>query len=182
VDVAIKLHRVLIGAGKSAEAKQFESDWLAAHPKDLKFLIYSADATLLLLNYDLALERYQAVLKLQPENANAANNIAWLLNRSKDPKALEYAERAAKLAPDNPDYMDTLAQVLATAGRFDKAIDIQKKAVDRAPDHAMHRFHLAQYYVKAGQKAEAREHLQRLALLGDGFAQQAEVRKMMDAL
>jgi len=182
VDVATKLHRVLLGSGKQAEARQFESDWLTAHPKDVKFLIYTADAALLLPDHDLARERYTAVLKLQPDNANALNNLAWLLNRSKDPKALAYAEKAVQLAPQNADYMDTLAQVLATSGRFDKAIEIQKKAVDMSPDHAMRRFHLAQFYAGAGQKALAREQLQRLAALGDGFGQQAEVRKLLEAL
>lgn len=182
VDVAIKLHRVLIGAGKQPEAKQFESDWLAAHPKDLKFLVYSADATLLLLNYDLARDRYLSVLKLQPDNANAMNNVAWLLNRNKDPKALEYAESAIKLAPNNPDYLDTLAQIQATAGRMDKAIEIQKKVVDLAPDLPAHRLHLAQYYVNADQKAQAREQLQRLVQLGDRFPQQAEVKKLIEGL
>lgn len=182
VDVAIKLHRVLIGAGKQQEAGQFESDWLAAHPKDLKFLVYSADATLLQRDYDRARDRYLSVLQLQPDNGNAANNVAWLLNRSKDPRALEYAEKATKLAPANPDYMDTLAQVLATAGRFDKAIEVQKKAVELAPDHVVYRLHLAQAYANAGQKAQAREQLQRLVSLGDSFPQQAEVKKLMEAL
>lgn len=182
VDVAIKLHRVLIGAGKGADAKQFESEWLVAHPKDLKFLIYSADATLLLLNYDLARERYLAVLKLQPDNANASNNVAWLLNRNKDPKAVEYAEKAAKLAPDNTDFMDTLAQVHAAAGRLDKAIEIQKKAVDLSPEQADHRLHLAQFYAAAGQKAQAREQLQQLMPLGDSFPHQADVRRLMESL
>jgi len=182
VDVAIKLHRVLMGAGKQPEAKRFESDWLIAHPKDLKFLVYSADAALLLQDNDLARERYLLVLKMQPDNANAANNVAWLLNRNKDPKAMEYAERAIKLAPQNTDYMDTLAQVMATAGRFSEAVEIQKKAVELSPDHVMHRFHLAQFYAGAGQKAQAREQLQRLAQLGDRFAQQAEVKKLLEAL
>lgn len=182
VDVAIKLHRVLIGAGRLPEAKQFESEWLATHPKDLKFLIYSADATLLLLNYDLARERYLTVLKLQPDNANASNNVAWLFNRSKDPKALEYAERAVKLVPDNTDYMDTLAQVHATAGRLDKAIEIQKKAVDLTPEKADHRLHLAQFYAAAGRKAEAREQLNQLSQLGAGFPHQADVKKLSESL
>jgi len=182
VDVAIKLHRVLNGAGKHPEAKQFEAEWMAAHPKDLKFLVYTADAMLLLKDYDLARDRYLSVLKLQPDNPNALNNVAWLLNRSKDPKALEYAEKAAKLAPNNPDYMDTQAQALANANRLDKAIEIQKRAVALSPEHAMYRFNLAQYYVSSGQKSQAREQLQHLAELGDGFRQQAEVKKLMEAL
>jgi putative PEP-CTERM system TPR-repeat lipoprotein len=181
-DVAIKLHRVLIGAGKQPEAKQFESDWLASYPKDLKFLLYSADAKLLMREYDLARDRYLSVLKLQPDNGNAANNVAWLLNLKKDPKALEYAEQANRLAPDNPDYMDTLAQVLASTGQLAKAIEVQKKAVGLTPDHGMRRFHLAQYYVNAGQKAQAREQLQRLSALGDRFAEQSEVKKLIEAL
>lgn len=182
VDIAIKLHQVMIGAGKLPEARQFESEWLAAHPKDLKFLIYSADAALLLQNHELARERYAAVLKRQADNANALNNMAWLLNRSKDPNALEYAERATKLVPRNPDYMDTLAQILASEGQLDKAIAIQQKAVDLAPEQGAYRFHLAQYYVKAGRKAQARELLERLASLGGSFPQAAEVRKLMETL
>jgi putative PEP-CTERM system TPR-repeat lipoprotein len=182
VDVAIKLHRVLVGAGKQAEAKQFESEWLTTYPKDLKFLVYSADAKLLQQDYEPARDRYLAVLKLQPDNANAANNVAWLLDRSKDPKALEYAEKATKLAPENSDYMDTLAQVLATAGKFDKAIEIQKKAVELSPDHAAHRFHLAQYYASAGQKAQAREQLQRLSQLSNSSPLFADVKKLKEAL
>ncbi|MEO6276417.1 XrtA/PEP-CTERM system TPR-repeat protein PrsT [Roseateles sp.] len=182
VDVAIKLHRVLIGSGKLPEAKQMEADWLTAHPNDLKFLIYSADATLLQANYAPALDRYLSVLKLQPDNANASNNVAWLLNRNKDPKALGYAEKANKLAPENADYMDTLAQVFAASGRLDQAIELQKKAVGRSPDHGMHRLHLAQYYANAGRKPEAREHLVRLTQMGDGFAAQSEVRKLLASL
>lgn len=181
-DVAIKLHRVLIGAGKQAEAKQFEADWLASRPNDLRFLVYCADATLLQQNYDLARDRYLAVLKLQPGNANAANNMAWLLNRNKDPKALEYAEKATKLAPENPDYLDTLAQVLATAGHFDRAIETQRKAVELSPDNAAHRFHLAQYLASAGQKAQAREELQRLTQLDSRSPLYADVKKLMETL
>ncbi|MDY0747223.1 PEP-CTERM system TPR-repeat protein PrsT [Paucibacter sp. R3-3] len=181
-EVAIKLHRALNVGGKPADAKAFESEWTAAHPQDAVFLDYLGSLALMQQNLPLAEQRYQAVLKIQPDNPIAANNIAWLLNKAKKPGALAFSEKANKVAPDQPAFMDTLAQIYADNGQMDKALEIQKRAVGLAPDLAAHRLHLARYYVAAGQKAEARTELSRLSALGDKFGQQAEVSKLLATL
>jgi len=181
-EVAIKLHRALNVGGKPADAKAFESEWTAAHPQDAIFLDYLGSLALMQQNLPLAEQRYQAVLKIQPDNPIAANNIAWLLNKAKRPGALAYSEKANKVAPDQPAFMDTLAQIYADNGQMDKALEVQKRAVGLAPDLAAHRLHLARYYVAAGKKAEARTELSRLSALGDKFGQQAEVSKLLATL
>jgi putative PEP-CTERM system TPR-repeat lipoprotein len=181
-EVAIKLHRVLVAGAKPSEAKQFETEWLAKHPQDAAFIHYLGDMALLQKNYELAEQRYLTVLKLRPNNASAANNLAWVLSQAKKPGALAYAEMANKLAPNKPAFMDTLAQLLAGAGELGKAIELQKQALALDAEQPEHRLHLARFYVDAGKKAEAREELQRLAALGNKFPLQAEVNSLMGRL
>ncbi|QPF73681.1 PEP-CTERM system TPR-repeat protein PrsT [Roseateles sp. DAIF2] len=181
-EVAVKLHALLASTGKAGDAAAFEADWRKQQPNDVAFVLYLGDRALARNDHAAAEQRYKDALLLQPENALALNNLAWLKNRSGKAEALELAEKANKLAPGQPPFMDTLAEVYATQGNVAKAIDVQKAAVALDPERHLHRFHLAKYYASAGRKAEAREELRRLAALGDKFSAQAEVKKLMDTL
>ncbi|MFN3809320.1 MAG: XrtA/PEP-CTERM system TPR-repeat protein PrsT [Roseateles asaccharophilus] len=181
-DVAIKLHRVLATGGKPREARQFAIDWIAKHPTQLSFQTYVADAALVEKDYATAREHYLAVLKAQPDNPIIANNVAWVLSQTKDPNALQYAERANKLAPDNPSFLDTLAKIHAEAGRLDAALPIQKRAVQLAPNAPEFRLQLAQLYIDAGLKNEARDELRQLSAMGDRLKHQDKLRQLMDRL
>lgn len=181
-DIAIKLHRVLLAARRTIEAQKLEADWLAAHPDQLQFLVYLADAALVAGDQARARERYLAVLKVQPDNPMAANNLAWLLNQVKDPSALKYAELAVKLAPGQPTFIDTMAQVLATNGNLDRAISLQEEAVRLAPTAQQFRLHLAQLYVAAGKKEQARAELNRLTGGGDKPELTQEARRLLATL
>jgi putative PEP-CTERM system TPR-repeat lipoprotein len=181
-ELAIKLHRSTLAAGKAEEALKVEQSWLKEHAQDAGFLYHLGDAALSSANYEQALKRYQAVLQLQPDNPAALNNVAWLLNRAKLPGALGYAEKATKLAPAEPAFMDTLAEIYAANGQSAKALEIQKAAVAASPGNANHRLHLARMYVDGGQKEQARAELNQLAELGDKFAAQAEVKSLLAKL
>ncbi|WP_077035755.1 XrtA/PEP-CTERM system TPR-repeat protein PrsT [Pelomonas sp. KK5] len=181
-EVAVKLHRALGAGGKGSEAKSFESEWMGAHPQDVVFLDHLGTMALMQENFALAEQRYLSVLKIQPDNAMAANNLAWVLNKTKKPGALAYSEKANQIAPNQPAFMDTLAEIYADGGQVDKALEVQKRAVTLAPEFAPHRLHLARYYAAAGQKSEARVELSRLAAMGAKFSQQSEVAKLLATL
>lgn len=181
-DLAVKLHQTLISAGKLADAKIWETDWMTAHPQDVAFLEYLSNLALSKQDYGLVEQRYLAILKSQPDNAAVANNLAWLLHETKRPGALAYAEKANQIAPDHPAFLDTLASIYADSGQPEKALATQKRAVVLAPDFALHRLHLARYYIALGRKDEARTELTLLAALGDEFAQQPEVNKLLSSL
>lgn len=177
-DVAIKLHYAYLAGGKTAEGNAFAARWLQKNAGDVAFIYYLGDVALTAKQYEHAEQQYRAVLKLQPENASALNNVAWLLNREKKPEALEYAERAVMLQPNQAPLLDTLADIYASRGQMEKAIEVQKKAVNLMPGAHLHRLHLATFYVNAGKKAEAKEELKRLADLGDKFPAQDVVKKL----
>lgn len=85
-------------------------------------------------NFDAAEAIYRKVLELEPNEAAAANNLAWLLavDRGRPEQALPYAEKAAAAAPENPDFRDTLALVLRKLGRNAEARDEYRRVVEFA--------------------------------------------------
>ncbi len=181
-ELALKLHQALLQSGNVAGTKAFESEWLSAHAGDTAFLFYLGDRALEQRDYALAEQRYSSVLKMQPENVLALNNVAWLLMQGKKPGALDYAIKANKLAPDQPALMDTLAEAYAKAGQLDMAVETEKKVVARLPDNAAYRLTLARYYIAQGQKESAKQELTRLAGLSDKLPQQQEAKKLLATL
>jgi tetratricopeptide (TPR) repeat protein len=80
----------------------------------------------------------ERALKLAPESAWTLDNLAWLYPacggaESRTPDiALPLAEKAVELAPDSPDYLDTLARALAGSGRLEEALEAQARALEAA--------------------------------------------------
>jgi Flp pilus assembly protein TadD len=124
---------------------------------------------------------YKAVLAVQPDNALALNNVAWLLVKQNKPGAVALAEKANELTPGRAALLDTLATALAADNQMPKALEAQKKAVTSAPKDPGMRLNLARLYLKSGEKSQARSELQELGRLGDKFAGQAEVVELMKA-
>jgi tetratricopeptide (TPR) repeat protein len=168
--------------GRSEEAKRQGAQWASRFPKDARFVFYLGDQALAANDLALALERYKRVLELQPDHAVAANNIAWILDKTGKPGALEYAQKANALKPDFAPFLDTLAGILAGSGKFDEALAAQQKAVSLDPSFHPHRLNLADLLLRAGKKAEAADQLKQLAELGDKFPRQDEVKRLQAKL
>lgn len=178
---ALRLHATLVAAGRAPEASRFADGWLKDHPQDHAFRFHLGDAALAAGDMAQAEARYLDVLKVQPEHALALNNVAWLKMKQNKPGALEYAERAVKVAPNQVPLMDTLAMVLSAAGQHARAVEVQKQVVAKAPQLPGFRLNLAKIYVAAGDKVQARQELTELAKLKD-FPGQPEVEQMLKKL
>lgn len=180
--LAIKWVSALRRDGKLDEARQQEAQWMSRHPNDAAFAFYLGDLALAANDLGLAAERYKRVLELRPDNAVAANNLAWILHKAGKPGALEYAQRAIALKPDFAPFLDTLAGILATSGKVEEALAAEQKAVSLDPDFPLHRLNLAELLLRSGKKAEAAEQLKHLAGLGDKFPRQDEVKRLQAKL
>lgn len=176
--VAIKLHAALGASGRHAEAASFAAGWLRDYPKDAAFRYYLGDFFMAKRDYPAAEKKYEEVIAIQPDNAWALNNLAWLLVQQKKKGAVEYASRAVALVPDKAAVLDTLALALAGDGDLPKAIEMSEKAVAMSPDLPDLRLNLAKIYLKAGKKVEAATELDRLAALGAKFPRQPEVQAL----
>jgi putative PEP-CTERM system TPR-repeat lipoprotein len=181
-ELALKLHNVLMASGKTADADQFSAKWQKEHPQDAAFVLYLADGAIARKDYPLAERNYQAVLKLQPNNAVAYNNLAWVTAKLNKDGAIAYAEKALTIAPNQPAFMDTLATLLSDKNEHAKAMELQKKVIALQPDAPLFKLNLAKIQIKAGDKAGAKVTLGELAKLGDKFGGQAEVAALLKGL
>ncbi|MEO6626786.1 MAG: XrtA/PEP-CTERM system TPR-repeat protein PrsT, partial [Burkholderiaceae bacterium] len=180
--LAVKLNGVLRAAGKTSEAERFSSGWLKDHPKDIVFRMYLGNVASSRKDYAEAERYYLNVLQLQPNNAIALNNTAWVIGKQNKEGAITYAEKALSLAPQQPAFMDTLALLYSDKNDHTKALEWQNKAVALAPQNPIYRMNLARILIKSGKKELARKELDALAKLGDKFAGQAEVATLLKGL
>jgi len=180
--LAVKLHAALLQAGRAEEADARLATWLKDNPDDLLVRLYSADAALKLGRYKAAGEQYEVVLKKQPDNVLVLNNLAWVYEQLKDPRAIQMAEQAYKLRTNSGPIMDTYGWMLVNQGGLEKGLALLQQAVSLAPDQQEIRYHYAVALVRSGKKDSGRAELERI-LSGDGnFAQEAQARELLKSV
>ena len=88
-------------------------------------------------DWPVAVFGYREALERDPALPAAANNLAWILATSRDPRlrnsdeAIEHAQAAVRSSdPPNADYLDTLAMAYASGGRWREAVTTQTRAID----------------------------------------------------
>jgi len=97
-------------------------------------------------NIPAALHHLELALKLDPDNPEIQNNLAWILATSKDSPyfqpehALALAEQAARLLPA-PYVLDTLAETYHVNGRNEEALKTSEQALEAAAENRS-------YYIK----------------------------------
>ncbi len=160
IEAMTKLHQALILAGNRSEADTLLNNWIKNHPDDGVAQLYSANLSLVEKNYAKADEQLRSLLKREPNNVVVLNNLAWTGFQLKDPKAIEYAEKAYTLAPNSNAVIDTLGWILVEQGQIKRGVELLQKAVGLAPQSWDIRLHLAKALIKDGRKDAAREHLQ----------------------
>ena len=182
LEAAPKIYAVLWTQNNKADADKFAASWMKDHPKDVGFITYLADAAVVKKDFINAEKLYSNVIQVQPGNAVAYNNLAWVEGQLKKDGAIAHSEKANKLVPDQPAFMDTLATLLADKGDFSKSIDLQTKAVALQPENSLFKLNLARIYIKSGDKDKAKNLLNELAKLGDKFTAHAEVDAALKSL
>jgi putative PEP-CTERM system TPR-repeat lipoprotein len=180
--LAVRTHAILEAAGKPFEADTLAQDWIRRHPSDAAMLAYLADRDLAARRYGPAEERYRSALQRAPDNPLLLNNLAWVSHELNRPAALEYAERAHDLAPDNPAIMDTLGSILAEAGQVERGLELLGRAADAAPDQYQIRLNFAKSLIKTDRKIAARRELEQLARLDEKLPERQEAVKLLGGL
>ncbi|MBL8286361.1 MAG: PEP-CTERM system TPR-repeat protein PrsT [Rubrivivax sp.] len=178
-DTAIRLHQALYAGGQRPDADRLAADWQKENPKDFGFSYYLGDLAMARADFPAGEKHYRAVLDVQPRNALALNNVAWLMAKQGKTGAVPLAEQANQILPNRPQLLDTLATTLAAEGDVKRALDTQKRAVQLDRSDPNLRLNLARLHLKAGEKPQARAELEDLARLGEKFKGQAEVTELM---
>ncbi|HKR93375.1 tetratricopeptide repeat protein [Novosphingobium sp.] len=107
----------------------------------------SADKAMRGGDWQTAISAYQTILRqTDGKNVLVLNNLAFAYGQTgNSAKALEFAERALRLAPDNPSVMDTAGWLLHQSGKDrGRARALIREAARKAPENATIAGHLAE--------------------------------------
>ena len=181
-ELGVRVHQTLSATGRTAEATQFATGWIAANPNDSEFGYQAAVTYLNRGDIVSAEQRFRALVDMHPNHALALNNLAWTMVQLGKPGAVAYAERANAIAPNRPAVMDTLAGAMAAEDKVEQALGLQKSAAALAPNEPALRLNLAKIALKAGDKTLARTELEALAKRGQQFPAHEEVSKLLKSL
>jgi Zn-dependent protease with chaperone function len=108
-------------------------------PDDPKLYLMLGSTYFELENWEGTREAWEASIALDPENADALNNLAWLYATCSDERfrnlqrALELAKQAAALETA-PHILDTLAESYFINGRYEEAIAAAEHALSLAKE------------------------------------------------
>ena len=180
--LAVKMHQALSEGGKAKEADARLANWLKDHPSDIPVRGYLASSYMSGAQNKQAIEQYQVVLQNDPKNILALNNLAWLYQQEKDPRALATAEQAYLLKPDSVTIMDTLGWILVEQGDIARALKLLKAASEKAPAATGIRYHWAAALAKSGDRAGARRELGDLLTKNKKFPERQEAQELLRQL
>jgi putative PEP-CTERM system TPR-repeat lipoprotein len=135
----------------SAELRQ----WLSSSANNIAALSLAARREYAREDFASASQYLEKIVALQPRNATALNDLAWVYAQNRNPAALATAKRASELDPQNPQILDTLAEAQAVAGQRSEAIANLRKALLVAPDLPTLKVHLARLLTANGETKEA---------------------------
>ena len=154
-------------------------EWLKQRPGDAAVKIVLAGAYQETGKLEEAVELYVQVLKSRPKDVVVLNNLAWASQQLGRADALEYAEKAYTLAPDNPAVIDTLGWLLVKTGKIHRGVRLLQQAVERAPHMSEIRYHLAVGLHQSGKDAEARIELKRALDVSVDFSGSSKARALL---
>lgn len=107
---------------------------------------------------DAAIKVYRQITTLQPDNANALNELAWLLHVAGEPDAEVTARHAYALQSGNAAIADTYGWILVSQTNADavaRGVGVLRQAVESAPADPTLRYHLATGLAALGETSSA---------------------------
>jgi tetratricopeptide (TPR) repeat protein len=147
--------RIARAAGRTAEAVALY-DRAGAEASNGQYA-YEAAQTLLATGDEAgARKRLEDVVRLHPEHAPAANDLAWILASKGEelPRAARLAEGASRQLT-GPETLDTLGVVRLRQGELDEAVAAFQRALETNPKYATARYHLGLALAQKGRREDA---------------------------
>jgi Tfp pilus assembly protein PilF len=153
----LSLVQVDAAEGKLNEAQSKLQQLVAADPGNALAQMWLGILEETRGDHAAATEQFRKVVAAEPNNVQALNNLAYLLSEygKKPDDALKYAEKAVELAPDNPEFADTIGWILFRKGLYSSAVKQLERSAARQGS-PLWQYHLAMAYAKNGELVRGR--------------------------
>lgn len=155
VENVLRLHLALRAASRNEEALRILRQHADRFGEDPRFARALAAAYIDTQEYDTAIREHERILGRAPNDPAVLNNLAWLYEKTGDPRALATAERAFAISPNAPEVMDTLGWILVQRGDPARGLTLLREAHARSSVNPGIRYHLAVALARLGRKNEA---------------------------
>lgn len=134
-------------------------------------------------NLAAAEQAYRRVISLDPEQAAAYNNLAWLstITGSNLDEALIFANKAVHLSNNEPVFMDTLAWVYRAKGDLLRAQLTLQKVVKSQPNANAY-YHLGIVQKERNLVTEAKISLQKALSMNRNFEHAEAAQQLLDSI
>jgi tetratricopeptide (TPR) repeat protein len=165
VDGTNKWYKILLiqlyqAQGKYADAGVFITQLVAAEPENIEYIenqalnyIYDNDYKNAIKTYDVLEEK----MGLNEDISIQKEKIFIMMG--KPDMALEEIQKLSHAYPDEPRYLEMLAELYMTAGNDDKALETYNQILKIDPENPYINISLSDYYRKKGDKAKSFEYL-----------------------
>ena len=156
LSIDVRLGELAFAGKRFSDARKHLARALSQNPGVPRGQLLLAHVENISGNRELAMAGYRFVLELDSENAEAMNNLASLLSQDKAAlnEALQFAQRAKELSPNDPNYSDTLGWILYQKGLVREAIPVLEAG--EKSSNPVNGFHLAMAYAQSGDDLRAR--------------------------
>lgn len=151
-------------------------------PNDPSLMLALGELYQRLGDVDKAIAQYEDVVKRNPGNDLAANNLAFLLADRKSDKsdldrALTLAKRFEQSA--NAAFLDTVGWVYFKRGEHDQALSYLRKAHELFPNAPSFMYHLGVAMLETGDAAQGRALIKRAIDSAEDFSSREEAKKRL---
>lgn len=135
-------------------------------------------------DYAMARGVYEKLLAVDPKFMSAQNNLAYLYSEKFNEldKALDAAQKARELAPNEPHVADTLGWVLFKKKQYSRAVALLQESAGKLPDSAEVQYHLGMASYMMADEAGAKAALGRALEIDPKFPQADSARTHLATL
>jgi len=177
-------HAIALGGGEALAALgqnialRSLHDWLQHHPDNLAVRKQYALLLMRFGKFADARIQYEQLVKAEPSDGVALNNLSWLVLNDDPSRALLLAAAAVKLQPASADFLDSLGCVQMNRSDMKGAVNsLQRAHALRAGDPEI-TYHLALALDGTGARAAAKP-LLAAAVAQGGFADFVAAKKLL---
>ena len=154
---------------------------IAKNRNDWPALMMMASIQDRLKDFSAAAKSYEQALAVNATNLMIVNNLAYLYSErlNQPDKALQMAQKAQLLAPENPAVADTAGWILARRGEYARALVLLQESAEKLPAYPEAQYHLAMTHYMLGEEAPARLAFERALQSKQDFPGRAESERRL---
>ena len=158
------------------------TQWLDKHPDDAELRVRLAQALLQAGDKPGSIVQLEKLAHDVPGNISILNNLAALYQEVGDARALEVAERASALAPNDSTLKDTYGWILVSRNSLEKGLTLLRQAASELPREPSVQYHFASALLQSGNRPEAARTISKIKALDKDYPEKAEVAKLAKQL